>query len=77
MAVDGNYTSTDSVIFKLAPVTMSGSYEQISSVAETIAKWIELNNYELNGSMFNIYHVSPGQDPNPENWITEVCYPVK
>ena len=23
------------------------------------------------------YHVSPGHDPNPENWVTEVCYPVR
>lgn len=82
-AVEGDYTDTDEVIFKTAPavkvasVTMNGSYEQMSAVSETIAKWIEKNNYELNGPMFNIYHVSPGQDPNPENWITEVCFPVK
>lgn len=26
--------------------------------------------------MFSIYHVSPAIDPNPENWVTEICYPV-
>ncbi|TCW58206.1 MerR-like DNA binding protein [Bacillus thuringiensis] len=27
--------------------------------------------------MFNIYHVSPAMESDPNKWVTEVCYPVK
>ncbi|MEJ9269938.1 MerR family transcriptional regulator, partial [Bacillus thuringiensis] len=26
---------------------------------------------------FNIYHVSPAMESDPNKWVTEVCYPVK
>ena len=40
------------------------------------AKWIEAEGYELAGPMFNIYHVSPAIESDPNKWITEVCYPI-
>ncbi len=49
----------------------------MGKVTETAARWIEDHHLILDGSMFNIYHVSPAEDPNPENWVTEVCFPVK
>ncbi len=49
----------------------------MGAVNQAVGRFIEANGYEMNGPMFNILHVSPGQDPNPENWITEACYPVK
>ena len=27
--------------------------------------------------MFNIYHVSPHETSDPNEFVTEVCYPVK
>ena len=27
--------------------------------------------------MFNIYHVSPHETSNPDEFVTEACYPVK
>lgn len=29
------------------------------------------------GPMFNIYHVSPHETSDPNEFVTEVCYPVK
>ena len=29
------------------------------------------------GAMFNIYHVSPHETQNPDEFVTEICYPVK
>lgn len=83
MSVIGKYEDTENIKFKTVPpiqmvsVTFNGSYEQISAISESVANWVASNNYEFDGAMFNIYHVSPGHDPNPENWVTEVCYPVK
>ena len=30
-----------------------------------------------NGNPFEIYVTDPGQDPNPENWVTEIYIPVE
>lgn len=79
---EGNYTDTDAVKFYTAPatqvasVTFRGSYDQMPKVTQAIAQWIEDNGYAISGPMFNIYHVSPAQDKNPENWVTEACFQV-
>ena len=81
--VYGTYGDKDDLVFKkvaaqkVASITFTGSYEQINKVAEEAAKWIEDQGLQMNGSMFNIYHTSPAQDPNPDNWVTEACFPVK
>ena len=83
IAVLGKYENTENVVFKtvepiqVAAAVYKGSYDQITEVNEAVAAWVADNGYDYNGAMFCIYHVSPGQDPNPDNWVTEVCYPVK
>ncbi|MNI27791.1 Multidrug-efflux transporter 1 regulator [compost metagenome] len=82
-AVVGNYKDTPQVIFKetaevqVASVMFNGSYDQMQAVTEAAAQWLEDNGYELDGPMFNIYYVTPALDPNPDNWVTEACYPFK
>ena len=81
--VYGTYENKGDLIFKkasaqkVASVTFTGPYQQMSTVTEEAARWIEDQGLEMNGSMFNIYHVSPAQDPNPDNWVTEACFPIK
>lgn len=81
--VRGTYQNTENVVFKTVPTieiasaTYKGNYEQLTAVNHTVANWINDNGYEFNGSMFCIYHVSPAQTQNPEELVTEVCYPVK
>lgn len=83
MSVKGSYTNTEHVVFKtvapiqIASATYTGSYDKIDQVNEAVANWVRDNGYEFNGAMFNIYHVSPHETKNPEEWVTEVCYPVK
>ena len=83
IAVTGTYKDTESVRFLIVPAVnvascvVKGGYDQLTAVNEAIAAWVTDNGYDFNGAMFCIYHVSPGHDPNPENWVTEVCYPVK
>ncbi|MCI8543705.1 MerR family transcriptional regulator [Acetatifactor aquisgranensis] len=82
-SVAGNYQDRGHVKFKTEPpvqiasATYRGSYEQIGQVNSAVAKWIEDNGYEMNGLSFNIYHVSPHETQNPEEYVTEVCYPVR
>ncbi len=81
--VVGDYKNTKDVVFKtadpikFASATFKGGYEKVGAVYEAIANWVSDNHYEFFGSMFNIYHVGPATEQNPDNWVTEVCCPVK
>ena len=83
MTVSGSYTDTEHVKFKEEPPCLVasamhyGSYEEVGRATATVAAWIEANGYEYNGTMFSIYHVSPHQTQNPDELVTEVCYPVR
>lgn len=83
ISVSGKHQDTENVRFKvveptlIASVTFQGGYDRLTEINETIGNWISDSDYEFDGAMFNIYHVSPAMDKNPDNWVTEVCYPVK
>ncbi|HBD00215.1 MAG TPA: MerR family transcriptional regulator [Lachnoclostridium sp.] len=83
ITVKGSYPDTEHVVFKTMPVveiasaTYKGSYEQLTAVNRAVANWVNDNGFEFNGAMFCIYHVSPAQTQNPDELVTEVCYPVK
>lgn len=83
ITVKGSYENTENVVFKTVPeveiasATYKGSYEQMPAVNHAVASWVEDNGYEFNDMMFCIYHVSPNQTQNPEEYVTEVCYAVK
>lgn len=81
-AVVGEYPEAKAANFTKAPgftmasVTFSGSFDQMPLVTQAIGEWIEANDYKVVGPMINISHVSPAQDPNPENWVTEAAFVV-
>lgn len=81
--VVGDYPDTEHVKFKTVPAvqvasaTFRGSYDQFSAVNEAVAAWVEDNGWMFDGVSFNIYHVSPHETRNPDEFVTEVCYPVK
>lgn len=80
--VKGSYQNTANVVFQTAPAveiasaTYKGSYTQLTAVNHSVAEWVNDNGYEFNSPMFCIYHVSPAQTQNPDELVTEVCFPV-
>lgn len=82
-SVKGIYKNTENVVFKTEPALeiastiCKGSYEQMNAVNEAVAKWVQDNGYAFTGPAFNIYHVSPHETKNPDEYVTEVCYSVK
>jgi effector-binding domain-containing protein len=83
MTVNGSYTDTEHVKFKTLPAVkvasciIKGSYDQMADAYATVVSWIEANGYKMNGHMFNIYHVSPAQTQNPDEYVTEACFPFE
>ena len=81
--VKGSYPDTEHVRFRTLPAvtvascTFQGSYTLMTDVYAAVIAWMEANGYEAAGPMFNIYHVSPHETHNPDEFVTEVCYPVK
>ena len=81
--VKGTYPDTEHVKFKTLPEVkvascmVKGGYEQMPDVYGAVISWVNANGYECAGPMFNIYHVSPHETNNPDEFVTEVCYAVK
>ena len=79
----GSYPDTKHVKFRTLPevtvasCTYQGSYTQITDAYAAVIAWMEANGYESAGPMFNIYHVSPHETQNPDEFVTEICYPVR
>lgn len=77
------YPDTEHVKFRTLPAvtyagcTFKGSYAQINDVVAAVSAWVEDNGYDYAGPMFDIYHVSPHETQNPDEFVTEVCFPVK
>ena len=81
--VKGTYPDTEHVKFQTLPAVrvascvVNGGYEQMPDVYGAVISWVKENGYEPCGAMFNIYHVSPHETQNPDEFVTEVCYPIK
>ena len=81
--VCGVYPDTEHVKFMTLPevtaasCTFRGSYAHISEAYAAVAARIDANGYVSDGSMFNIYHVSPHETGRPDDVVTEVCYPIR
>lgn len=81
--VKGNYPDTEHVRFRMldevtvASAVCKGSYDQMGDIMAAVAQWVCGNGYAFDGPAFNIYHVSPYETQNPDEFVTEVCYPVK
>lgn len=55
--------------------TLQGSYEGMPEVTAAVGTHIAANGLSV-GPMFNIYRVSPAQNPDPSTWVTDVCFPI-
>lgn len=60
-----------------AVVAFQGGYQRIYAIGSYIYRWIIENGYRITGKAFNVYYLSPGNESDPENYITEICYPIK
>ena len=60
---------------EVVSATLRGSYSGMPAVVNALGAYIAERGFTT-GAMLNIYRVSPAQDPDPSNWVTEVCLPL-
>ncbi len=83
MTVAEPFPDTEHVKYKTVPAVeaacavFQGPYDQIGAVNEAVAAWVEEKGYAFAGPFFNIYRVGPHETRDPEEYVTEVCYPVQ
>jgi DNA-binding transcriptional MerR regulator len=81
--VEKLYQDTDKIHFfeieecVAATIAFQGVYSQIGDVMQYMAEWVKENQYQICGEAFTTYYISPGNETNPEKFITEVCFPIK
>lgn len=56
--------------------TLNGSYANITSIYARQQEWAETNGYVMTKSPFELYITEPSANNVPENYITEIYYPV-
>lgn len=59
-----------------ACTTFIGPYSKLGEAYAKVMKWIEENGYENSGAPFDIYLTGAESCKNPNEFVTEVCFPV-
>lgn len=83
VAVKKKYQDTENIKFKTMPskkcacITFKGSFDLMAEVHFVITNWIVEHHFELDGPNFTIFHKGPGMCESPDEYITEVCFPIK
>lgn len=60
-----------------AKSVLKGPYSELTAVYANLMKWIENESYELISPPYEIYVTDPHQENAPEDYVTEVYFPVK
>jgi AraC family transcriptional regulator len=54
----------------------AGPYEDLGETYAALERWIEANGLRTTGAPWEAYLTDPGEQPDPADWRTEVCWPV-
>jgi AraC family transcriptional regulator len=60
-----------------ATTVHEGSYETLSEAYAALESWMESNGLPAAGPPWESYITDPAEFPDPKDWKTEVCWPVK
>jgi effector-binding domain-containing protein len=54
-----------------------GPYTELGLAYAQVEKWVADNGYETAGPMFDIYVTDPAKTPDPADYETEICWPIR
>lgn len=61
---------------KMACVVHHGSFNTIGETYKAISQWVDKNNYMINGPVREIYHKGEWSTSNPDEYVTELQFPL-
>lgn len=64
-------------IDKMVSVVHHGSFKTIGDTYKAIMDWIKTNNYKISGPVREIYHKGEWATDNPDEYVTELQFPVE
>jgi AraC family transcriptional regulator len=60
-----------------ATTVHAGSYETLSDAYAALETWMESNGLAAGGPPWESYITDPAEHPDPKDWKTEVCWPLR
>jgi AraC family transcriptional regulator len=60
-----------------ATTVHNGSYETLQDAYAALEAWMESNAIEPAGAPWESYITDPAEHPDPKDWRTEVCWPIR
>ena len=54
-----------------------GPYSELSSTYSRIVQWVEENGYQIAAPPYEVYVTDPATTPAPEDYITEIYFPIQ
>lgn len=60
-----------------AMATLKGPYSELVSIYAKLVSWVETEGFKIANSPFELYMTDPTSGISPEEYITEVYFPVK
>lgn len=75
--VSGDIKSIKTYAGRAVTVSHTGSYESTQHSWTAVGEFMGANSLEANGDPYEVYLTDPGQEPNPDKWITLLYWPIK
>lgn len=72
-----NITAGELCAGDVARTIHKGPYDGLREAYAALEKWIAAEGLEMAGAPWEVYLTDPGELPNPEEWLTEILWPVK
>lgn len=60
-----------------AVTTHRGPYDDLGAAHAALDRWIDASDFESAGARWELYLTDPGEVPDPADWLTKVCWPVR
>lgn len=77
VAVSGEIKNIKTYAGKVVKVVHTGTYESTQYSWMAIEEYMKSNTLTSNGSPYEVYLTDPGQEPDPNKWVTELYWPIK
>lgn len=61
---------------KVARTVFHGNYSGLPAAWGELEKWMHAEGHAGGGEFWEVYTVNPNTDPTPENWRTELNWPI-